>query len=257
MKKERSFGVHPNPNPNHHTREENESKTDEGEMRTMRCSSVYMLGFNLCSGLGWFLLTTRFLRASDLSSAWTQDGLRLCLHQSVALLEIVHAASGLVPSPLGSVVPQVASRLFVTWGVLYPFPRVVTVTHHGLGLRTLLLSWGITETIRYAFYATKVVIVRSPDGSRGDKHTRKRRAVPATMTPYWLLWLRYSTFLVLYPLGFASEVALVRTALPLLSPDFAWSAYAILFIYPIGFYLLYKYMLQQRYKVLHPSTSEI
>nr|KAJ0216681.1 hypothetical protein LSAT_V11C300125980 [Lactuca sativa] len=32
--------------------------------------------------------------------------------------------------------------------------------------------------------------------------------------PFWLLWLRYSTFLVLYPCGIASEVSLIYNTLP-------------------------------------------
>ncbi|KAL9328561.1 hypothetical protein ACSQ67_003564 [Phaseolus vulgaris] len=32
--------------------------------------------------------------------------------------------------------------------------------------------------------------------------------------PSWLLWLRYSTFLVLYPTGISSEVGLIYIALP-------------------------------------------
>ena len=46
--------------------------------------------------------------------------------------------------------------------------------------------------IRYAFYAAKDL------GS----------------IPYALSWLRYTTFIVLYPLGVASELALVALALP-------------------------------------------
>uniref|UniRef100_A0A2P2K3W2 Very-long-chain (3R)-3-hydroxyacyl-CoA dehydratase n=1 Tax=Rhizophora mucronata TaxID=61149 RepID=A0A2P2K3W2_RHIMU len=35
-------------------------------------------------------------------------------------------------------------------------------------------------------------------------------------TPSWLLWLRYSTFLLLYPTGISSEVGLIYLALPYL-----------------------------------------
>ncbi len=35
--------------------------------------------------------------------------------------------------------------------------------------------------------------------------------------PYWLTWLRFSAFLVLYPMGVASEMALVRLAYPAIS----------------------------------------
>ena len=35
--------------------------------------------------------------------------------------------------------------------------------------------------------------------------------------PYWLTWLRFTAFLVLYPMGVASEIAMVRLAYPAIS----------------------------------------
>lgn len=42
--------------------------------------------------------------------------------------------------------------------------------------------------------------------------------------PYPLLWLRYTTFIVLYPLGVASELAMVYLALPTIRKSKMWSA---------------------------------
>lgn len=44
--------------------------------------------------------------------------------QSLAALEVAHAAAGLVRSPVFTTVQQVASRLFVVWGILYAVPNV-------------------------------------------------------------------------------------------------------------------------------------
>jgi Protein tyrosine phosphatase-like protein, PTPLA len=63
----------------------------------------------------------------------------------------------------------------------------------GLGLPSVLIAWGITEVIRYSFYALKEL---------------------SGAAPHAVLWLRYTTFIVLYPLGVASELALVWLALP-------------------------------------------
>ena len=41
---------------------------------------------------------------------------------------------------------------------------------------------------------------------------------------YPLLWLRYTTFIVLYPLGVASELAMVYLALPTIRKSKMWSA---------------------------------
>jgi very-long-chain (3R)-3-hydroxyacyl-CoA dehydratase len=59
---------------------------------------------------------------------------------------------------------------------------------------TLLLAWSLTEVVRYAFYACKEV------------------GTP----PYILSWLRYTTFIVLYPLGVSSELAMVWLAQPII-----------------------------------------
>ena len=42
--------------------------------------------------------------------------------------------------------------------------------------------------------------------------------------PYPLLWLRYTTFVVLYPFGVASELAMVYLALPTIRESKMWSA---------------------------------
>lgn len=44
--------------------------------------------------------------------------------QSFAILEVVHVIFGLVPSPLATTAMQVASRLWIVWGVVEQFPEV-------------------------------------------------------------------------------------------------------------------------------------
>ncbi|KAG4936124.1 hypothetical protein JHK85_051043 [Glycine max] len=78
---------------------------------------------------------------------------------------------GLVRSPVTATLPQISSRLFLVWGILWSFP----------------------EIIRYSFFGFKETF---------------------GFTPSWLLWLRYSSFLVLYPTGISSEVGLIYIALP-------------------------------------------
>lgn len=45
--------------------------------------------------------------------------------QTLAVLEVVHAALGWVRSPLGTVASQVASRLWTVWGVVEAAPEIV------------------------------------------------------------------------------------------------------------------------------------
>lgn len=51
--------------------------------------------------------------------------LALQITQSLAILEVVHAAVGLVRSPVFTTAQQVASRIFVVWGILTATPVAV------------------------------------------------------------------------------------------------------------------------------------
>lgn len=64
----------------------------------------------------------------------------------------------------------------------------------------MVLSWSLTEVIRYEYYACSLV---------GTE-------------PFPLLWLRYTTFYVLYPTGAGSEAALVFSTLPSFSNFASW-----------------------------------
>jgi very-long-chain (3R)-3-hydroxyacyl-CoA dehydratase len=57
---------------------------------------------------------------------------------------------------------------------------------------SMVLSWSITEIIRYSFYAANKL----------------------QSEPKWLLWLRYTTFYVLYPTGASSEAFLILSTIP-------------------------------------------
>ncbi|XP_023548387.1 very-long-chain (3R)-3-hydroxyacyl-CoA dehydratase PASTICCINO 2A [Cucurbita pepo subsp. pepo] len=90
--------------------------------------------------------------------------------------------------------------------------------------------------------------------------------------PSLLLWLRYSTFLLLYVTGITSEVGLVYLALPYMkesgkysfrmpnkwnfSFDYLYGAMLILAIYVPGSPHMYRYMLVQRSKALSKSKKE-
>lgn len=56
----------------------------------------------------------------------------------------------------------------------------------------MILAWSVTECIRYAFYACSLL----------------------GFAPKPLLWLRYNTFYILYPLGASSEAFLMASVLP-------------------------------------------
>ncbi|KAJ8637501.1 hypothetical protein MRB53_011768 [Persea americana] len=171
----------------------------------------------------------------------------LQLAQTAAVMEIFHGLVGLVRSPVSATLPQIGSRLYLTWGILWSFPETRT---HWL-VSSLVISWSITEIIRYCFFGMKEAL---------------------GFAPSWLLWLRYSTFLILYPTGISSEVGLIYIALPFIkksekycirmpnkwnfSFDYFYAAILALGIYVPGSPHMYQYMLGQRKKALSKSKRE-
>ncbi|KGB78099.2 hypothetical protein CNBG_4186 [Cryptococcus deuterogattii R265] len=113
--------------------------------------------------------------------------------QTLAVLEVVHAALGWVRSPVGTVASQVASRLWTVWGVVEAAPEI---THGHPLFTTMLFAWSLTEVIRYSFYALSLLSISAPI----------------------LNYLRYTTFIPLYPLGASSEAFLSFATLPALAP---------------------------------------
>ncbi|KAL2263747.1 hypothetical protein VTK26DRAFT_5391 [Humicola hyalothermophila] len=148
--------------------------------------------------------------------------------QTCAVMEILHALTGVVPAPVFTTVMQVASRLFLMWAVCYPFPQLNVSPWYS----SMLCAWSVTEVIRYTYFALK-----------------QFEAIPG-----WLHWLRYSAFLILYPIGITSEVAMTLQALFEPAHDFvSWYPYAlgaVLLSYIPGSVTLYSHMLKQRRKYL-------
>jgi very-long-chain (3R)-3-hydroxyacyl-CoA dehydratase len=126
----------------------------------------------------------------------------------------------------------------------------------------MVLAWSMTEVIRYSFYACNIL----------------------GKNPYVLLYLRYTTFYILYPVGASSEAFLTYATLPTSSPVPGWQSWmqgmwkpmdyarAVLFaiwwpgnihffsfqpfhsspffFFLSGLYVMYTYMIAQRRKVI-------
>ncbi|XP_043805905.1 very-long-chain (3R)-3-hydroxyacyl-CoA dehydratase PASTICCINO 2 isoform X2 [Manihot esculenta] len=168
---------------------------------------LYLTLYNWAVFIGWaqvLFLAVRTLKESGYQHVYNSVEKPLLLAQTAAVLEILHGLVGLVRSPITATLPQIGSRLYVTWGILYSFPEMRT---HFL-VSSLVISWSITEIIRYSFFGTKEAL---------------------GFAPSWLMWLRYSTFLLLYPSGISSEVGLIYFALPYIKVK---SDYMLFSFYP-------------------------
>ncbi|KAI3876524.1 hypothetical protein MKX03_030341, partial [Papaver bracteatum] len=150
---------------------------------------IYLIIYNWTIFVGWFLvlyMALMTLKESGHEHVYNAVKNPLLLAQTAAIMEILHGLVGLVRSPITTTFPQIRLRLFVTWGILWSFPE--TRTH--VLVSSLVISWSITEC---RLSDTLFLVQKRYFG----------------FAPSWLLWLRYSTFLVLYPTGITSEVGLI------------------------------------------------
>ncbi|VDC02759.1 unnamed protein product [Peniophora sp. CBMAI 1063] len=154
--------------------------------------------------------------------------------QTGAALEVLHSLLGFVRSPVQTTAAQVASRLYLVWAIADRFASAQSSPYFA----TMVLSWSITESIRYPFYAL---------GLLGSE-------------PRFLLWLRYTTFYVLYPTGAGSEALVCLATLPFNKPITKWDfwSYArgglVLFWVP-ALYVMYMHMVAQRRKIFGPGAK--
>jgi len=87
---------------------------------------------------------------------------------------------------------QVYSRVFLIWGVIWSVPE----TQSGSPVAMWMMGWTVTEIIRYSFYFFSLL--------------------PGPV-PYFLVWSRYTFFIILYPIGVTGELLSIFTALPFVS----------------------------------------
>lgn len=216
-----------------------------GAVPPSQIKGLYLTSYNFASALLWATVLWRTVIVAALRGPMfvpfvVDEFLRYT--QTLALLEVVHSLLGIVRAPFVTTAMQVASRLLLVWAIVYPFPRTTTSS---LFYTSMILAWSLTEVIRYSYFALSL--------ARGPKRP----------PPTWFTRLRYSTFLVLYPVGISSEVRLVYlaavtpAAAAALHPLYPVALYTVLAIYVPGSYILYTHMLTQRRKVLRRLLPEV
>lgn len=182
------------------------------------------------------LVATILRRASSLHD---YIGPLVVVAQTLAVLEVVHAALGWVRSNVLITAVQVMSRLIIVWGISERYEAAAYSPFYAL----MVCAWSLSEIARYPFYVNQ--LLRSPS--------------------FIALWARYSGFIVLYPLGVLGETSLIYATLPVhrgwpWENLQAWSPrdlvyLALLPVYVPGLYMLYTRLLASRRKVLGPDWA--
>ena len=215
-------------------------------LSTLSPLRIYLIAYNSVSFLLWLLILSLSLhhlltRSSPFTTLHQSVYPLLLFTESLALLECLHSLLGLTRSPFLTSFLQTFQRNLVLWGITYPVPS----TRSQPAFAVLVLSWSLIEVVRYPFYAITV-------------------AAPASL-PRWLIQLRYSLFIPLYPLGMLSELVCLLHAVPVLHRDQIWTLhlpnsvnfsfdwfYYVIFdalLYIPGAPYMFLYMWKQRRKV--------
>lgn len=222
---------------------ENEiEKTKKEVFRFIR--TFYLVVYNLMQG-ALFLYITSVLLSKVIfqgTGAFPQaydtvsDVLASC--QLASFLEVIHPVVGIVRS--GALAPfmQVFGRNLLLFLVVVANKEL----HKEAAVFGLFLVWSLIEVVRYPFYASQVV------GFRIEL----------------LIWLRYTMWIPLYPLGILYEGTLIWKAIPLLdkserfsvnlpnafnfSFSFAWFLRIYLIFLVVGgcYMMRHMYILRQR-----------
>ena len=107
---------------------------EQSKSKSLKLSEIYLVLYNIILAIGWLIIllvtnqTINTWRSHD--DLWSAKGIYLnvefFLHifQTAALLEVVHAAVGLVRSNPVLTFLQVLSRILVVWLVMFNFVSV-------------------------------------------------------------------------------------------------------------------------------------
>ncbi|KAI8818823.1 Ptplb-like protein [Fimicolochytrium jonesii] len=202
-------------------------------------TTAYLVLYNLVSAGGWayvfYKLVTQLVADNgDFTRVYRAAGEEVTIVQTLALLEIVHAALGLVKAPVGTTTIQVFSRLLLVHGVL-SLVKLPEIRNHW-AVSSMFGAWAVADFVRYIYYVFNLA------GS-----------VPAIVQ-----WARYTFFFVLYPVGAGSEWILLIKSLPhvkAIDERIYYLYIAIACIYPPGLYTMYTYMMAQRRKYMRGTAA--
>ncbi|GAB0092336.1 Very-long-chain (3R)-3-hydroxyacyl-CoA dehydratase [Sergentomyia squamirostris] len=208
-------------------------------------AKFYLILYNVGQVLGWSYMLYQLVAYYTIDSGsgkslWDYLYLTVIIFQNAAVLEIVHAAIGIVPSNVIITTFQVLSRVMVVCGVVMATPTAKVSP----GLPLALLAWSVTEIIRYGYYALNLI-----------------KNVPSIVT-----WLRYTTFIALYPIGVTGELLCFYWAQDYAKSHGVWSMempnrwnatfsyfyflWLVMLLYIPLFPQMYLHMFAQRRKIL-------
>ena len=203
----------------------------------------YLFLYNMIQWGGWVMIQFDLVSNQSLTPYSTN---LLYIFQGLALMEIVHAVIRFVRASPATTAIQVLGRLQVL--VVHFF---ILEARESPGVLPMVFAWALVEIVRYLYLALHVI----------------------GLNPHVILWLRYSLFYVLYPIGVYGEMRTLYDALPGIDREglfsatlpnqwnwsFAFGGYLRVFLvaaYIPGLVNQYTYMMKQRREVLRKDKNK-
>ena len=214
----------------------------------------YLFMYNSLQVVGWSyilyqLLNYFIIQGSEFRASitlWDYTKCAVIVFQNAAFFEVINAALGFVKSNPIITTFQVLSRMMVVVGVVMATPTAKLST----GLPIALFAWSVTEIIRYGYYALNI----------------------AKMVPYLFVFLRYTTFIILYPIGVTGELLCFWWAQDYAKTHTVWSVkmpnkwnvtfsyfkflWIVMLLYIPLFPKMYLHMFAQRKKILGTGSGK-
>ncbi|KAL4979329.1 PTPLA-domain-containing protein [Aspergillus desertorum] len=197
---------------------------------------IYLLLYNFINALLWLRILITVLKTyfqdSNVTSLpvptlYTTLEPQTRWAQTLAIAEILHAATGLTRSPIFTTFTQIFARSVQVWTINYGFP---SLTASSRAYPAMLFAWSVADAVRYSYFVVLLAGLHVPSVLR---------------------WLRYSLFIVLYPIGITAEWWLMYRAAGITSISLVTGIfYFCLGLYAPGSIMMYSYMLKQRRKTL-------
>ncbi|XP_028399174.1 very-long-chain (3R)-3-hydroxyacyl-CoA dehydratase-like [Dendronephthya gigantea] len=163
----------------------------------------YLSIYNALQGIAFFYTTLAILfrlliNGSDAVPRIFDDVSDLVATcQIAAFIEPVNAAFKLVNTGVVAPLAQSIGRFIVLFLVINPHEQL----QKSVLVVVLFLAWSLIENVRYPFYFLQTI----------------------GYCPKWLLWLRYTAWIPLYPLGILTEGVLIYQAASLFDAKNRWS----------------------------------
>ncbi|XP_057836164.2 uncharacterized protein LOC131046438 isoform X4 [Cryptomeria japonica] len=187
-----------------------------------RLASLYLFAYNAAQACGWTIALIKLILT--VSSTNSFDGAYAACGELICI----------VPSRVLPVLMQWGGRFHFVAAIISQIPEVQKLP----AVFITFMSWSLSEVIRYPQYALNTI----------------------ELCPGWLTWLRYSAFIVLYPIGaLIGEMPAMYKALPYIKKKniygdafnklpFSYYSFivAVLVCYPFLWLKLYMYMFKQR-----------